>query len=217
MKVKITIVMADDHPVVRQGLRLMIESDRSLEIVAEAGDGRAALAAILEHRPDVAVLDIDMPEMDGFAVARELSRMSMTTGIIFLTMHSEEELFHAAMDLGIKGYVLKDSAVTDITASIKSVAAGRPFLSSALSSLALERGRRAELLRKEQPGLHLLTPAEMAVLKLIAEEKTSKEIGETLFISYRTVETHRANISRKLDLHGSLALVKFAASHRSEL
>jgi len=216
MTEQIRIVMADDHPIVRQGLRQMIETDKNLSIVAEAGDGQTALELIEKHQPDVTVLDIDMPKMDGFAVVRELQKRRINVEIVFLTMHSEEEIFQAAMDLGVKGYVLKDSAVTDIVSSIKSVAAQRPFLSPALSALLLNRRRRAEDFEREQPGLHLLTPTEKCVLKLIAEDKTSKEIGEELFISYRTVETHRANISRKLDLHGSLALVKFAVAHKSE-
>ena len=217
MTQQIRIVMADDHPIVRQGLRQMIEADKDLSIVAEAGDGQAALELIEKHQPDVTVLDIDMPKMDGFAVVRELQKRRINVEIVFLTMHSEEEIFQAAMDLGVKGYVLKDSAVTDIVSSIKSVAAQRPFLSPSLSALLLNRRRRAEEFEREQPGLHLLTPTEKRILKLIAEDKTSKQIGEELYISYRTVETHRANVSRKLDLHGSLALVKFAVAHKSEL
>ncbi|MBA2493126.1 MAG: response regulator transcription factor [Acidobacteria bacterium] len=154
METRIKIVMADDHPIVRQGLRQMIEADKNLVIVAEAGDGQTALALIETHQPDVAVLDIDMPELDGFAVARELRKTKFPVEIVFLTMHSEEELFQAAMDLGIKGYVLKDSAITDVVASIKAVARGRSFLSPALSSLLLNRRRRAEELEREQPGLH---------------------------------------------------------------
>ena len=217
MTEQIRIVMADDHPIVRQGLRQMIETDKNLLIVAEAGDGQTALELIEKHQPGVTVLDIDMPVMDGFAVVRELRKRRINVEIVFLTMHSEEEIFQAAMDLGVKGYVLKDSAVTDIVSSIKSVAAQRPFLSPSLSALLLNRRRRNEEFEKEQPGLHLLTPTEKRILKFIAEDKTSKQIGEELFISYRTVETHRANISRKLDLRGSLALVKFAVAHKSEL
>ncbi len=213
---RIKIVMADDHPIVRQGLRLIIESDKNLSIVAEAGDGQTALDLIEKHLPEVAVLDIDMPEMDGFAVVRELRKKRINIETVFLTMHHEEELFQAAMDLGVKGYVLKDSAISDIVAAIKSVAQNRPFLSPALSALLLNRRRRHEELENKKPGLHLLTATEKRILKLVAEDKTSKEIGKELFISYRTVETHRANISRKLDLHGSLALVKFAAIHKSE-
>ena len=209
--------MADDHPIVRQGLRKLIETDKNLSIVAEAGDGQTALELIETHQPDIAVLDIDMPEKDGFAVVRELQKRRISVEIIFLTMHGERAIFEAAMDLNVKGYVLKDSAVSDIVAAIKSVVRGRAFLSPALSSLLLSRRRRTEELENEKPGLHLLTPSEKRVLKLIAEDKTSKEIGEELFVSYRTVEAHRANISRKLDLRGSLALVKFAAIHKSEL
>ena len=217
MTIQIKIVMADDHPIVRQGLRQMIETDKSLFIVAEAGDGQTALALIEQHRPDVAVLDIDMPQMDGFAIVRALERKNLTVEVVFLTMHSEEEIFQAAMDLGVKGYVLKDSAVTDIVQSIKTVAAGRPYLSPALSALLLHRRRRADELDQAQPGLHDLSPMERRVLKSIAEDKTSREIAEELFISPRTVETHRSNICKKLNLHGSLALIKFALTHKSEL
>jgi DNA-binding NarL/FixJ family response regulator len=217
MNIPIKIIMADDHPIVRQGLRRMIETDKSIEILAEGDNGETALKLISEHQPDVAVLDIDMPKMDGFEVVRELKKLKTTPEIIFLTMHSEEEMFQAAMDLGVKGYILKDGAVNDIVAAIKSVAIGRPFISPALSALLLKRRRRIENLEREQPGLHLLSPTEKRILKLIAEEKTSREIGEQLFISHRTVETHRANICRKLNLQGTLSLVRFAVAHKSEL
>jgi DNA-binding NarL/FixJ family response regulator len=213
----IKIIMADDHPIVRQGLRRMIETDSAISILAEADDGENALKLILQHQPDVAVLDIDMPKMDGFEVVRELKKTKPAPEIIFLTMHSEEEMFQAAMDLGVKGYILKDGAVNDIIAAIKSVAIGRPFISPALSALLLKRRRRIEDLEREQPGLHLLSPTEKRILKLIAEEKTSREIGEQLFISHRTVETHRANICRKLNLQGTLSLVRFAVAHKAEL
>lgn len=209
--------MADDHPIVRQGLKLIIETDLNLSIIAEAGDGKTALELIEKHQPDVAVLDIDMPEMDGFAVAQELQKRKIELEIVFLTMHSEKEIFQAAIDLDVKGYVLKDSAVSDIVAAIKSVAKGRPFLSPSLSMLLLNRRNRANKLEEEKPGLHLLTPTERRILKFIAEDKTSKEIADELFISYRTVETHRTNISRKLDLQGHLALIKFAMTNKSEL
>lgn len=217
MEREIKVITADDHPIVRQGLRMMIESDKSLVIVAQAGDGEAALKMIEEHRPDVVVLDIDMPKMDGFAVVREIGSRGIKVEVVFLTMHGEEEVFQAALDLGVKGYVLKDSATTDIVASIKSVAEGRPFISPSLSALLLNRRRRVTELEKEKPGLHLLSPTELKILKLIAEDKTSKEIGEKLFISHRTVETHRTNICRKLALRGPLALVKFAVAHKTQL
>lgn len=217
MKNVIRIVMADDHPVVRQGLRQMIETDARLKIVAEADDGRKALELIEHLRPEVALLDIDMPEIDGFTIARQIQERDLPVNTVFLTIHDEEELFHAAMDLGVKGYVLKDSAVTDIIASILAVAAGRAYISPSLSSYLINRSARASDLAKKKPGLDSLTSMERRVLVLIAEEKTSREIGRELFISHRTVETHRTNICRKLDLHGSLALIRFATAHKSEL
>ncbi len=217
MKDEVKIVIADDHPIVRQGLRQMIEAEKNFTIVGEAGDGEDALQLIETHKPDVAVLDIDMPRIGGFDVARQLKRKKSEVGIIFLTMHSEEEIFQTALDLGVKGYVLKDSATTDIVAGIKSIASGKPFISPALSALLLNRRRRVNKLARQNPELDSLTPTERRILKLIAEDKTSKEIGEELFISHRTVHAHRANISNKLNLSGNLALVKFAITHKSVL
>lgn len=214
---QIEIVIADDHPIVRQGLRQMIEADRSLTVVGEAGDGETALHLIGLHRPHVVVLDIDMPLVGGFDVVREIRRKKIEVKIIFLTMHSEEEMFKTAMDLGVTGYVLKDSATTDIVAGIRSIASGKSFISPTLSQLLLNRRHRAEKLRSDKPGLDSLTPTERRILKLIADDKTSKEIGAELFISHRTVHAHRANISSKLNLSGNLALVKFAITHKSEL
>jgi DNA-binding NarL/FixJ family response regulator len=214
---RIDIVIADDHPIVRQGLRQLIEADQRLTIVGEAGDGETALQLIEARRPQVVVLDIDMPNGGGFDVVRELTRKGSQVEIIFLTMHSEEEVFQTAMDLGVGGYILKDSVTTDIISAIRSVAVGRSFISPTLSHLLLNRRRRAEKLRGDKPGLELLTPTERRILKLIADDKTSKEIGTELFISHRTVHAHRANISTKLNLSGSLALVKFAITHKSDL
>lgn len=209
------IILADDHPIVRQGLRQIIEADATLSVIAEANDGREALISIRQHKPDVAVLDIDMPHVDGFAVARALKDTPIA--IVILTMHSEAELFDAALDLGIKGYVLKDSAVTDIVTAIKSVAAGRAYLSPSLSDHLLDRRQKREAFGKETPGLASLSPMERKVLGLIADDLSSKEIAAQLEVSPRTVDSHRANLCKKLNLHGTLALVRFALTHRSEL
>ena len=213
---EISIVIADDHPIVRQGLRQAVEAEPGLIVVAEAGDGRVALERIHTHRPQVVILDIDMPEMDGFTVARALSEEEQVPAIIFLTIHHEEDFFTAAMDLGAKGYVLKDSALTDIVSCIKAVAAGRHYASPSLTGYLLSRRQRtASGTQPAGPGD--LTPTERRILKLIAEYKTSRQIAQTLFISQRTVETHRTNICQKLDLHGSHALMRFALAHKSEL
>ncbi|MEW6207001.1 MAG: response regulator transcription factor [Acidobacteriota bacterium] len=217
MATEITVAIADDHPIVRQGLRQVIESDRSLKVVAEAGDGRTALEQIEALRPDVAILDIDMPEMDGFEVARALAERRLQVEVVFLTIHRDEDLFNEAIDLGAKGYVLKDSALTDITGSIKAAAAGQHYTSPSMSSYLIRRSSRAVRLATHKPGLNDLTPTELRILKLIAQYKTSREIADEMCISPRTVDTHRTNICNKLDLHGSHALMKFALAHKSDL
>ncbi len=213
----IRIVIADDHPIVRSGLRINIESDPHLHVIVEAGDGHAALAAIEQHQPDVAVLDVNMPGLSGFEVMRQLRARKLPVAVIFLTIHSDEVMFNEALDLGALGYVLKESAVTDIVAGVKAVAAGRPFISSALSGHLLNRSARATGLAEHKPGLSDLTATERRIVRLIAQQKESKDIAEELTISYRTVENHRANICRKLDLQGHNALLRFALEHKSEL
>lgn len=214
---EIHILIADDHPIFRKGLRQVIESEARLKVVAEADDGAAALELIRQLKPDIAILDIHMPEMSGFDLARTLFEQSIGVEVIFLTMHKAEDLFNAAMDMGVKGYVLKDSAVTDIVGSIKAVIASQPYISPQLSSFLLNRSARRQELRRDTPGLDDLTPTERKVLRMLAEYKTSKQIADELFISSRTVDNHRANISTKLGLHGSHALMKFAIEHKSEL
>ncbi len=217
MKTEIRVLIADDHPMFRQGMRSAIETDPALQIVAEAGDGATALAQIQSLRPQVAVLDMEMPNRSGLEVLQAVQEMKLPVAVIFLTVHKDERFFNAALNRGAKGYVLKESAVNDIIASIKAVAAGESFISPQLSAYLLNRHVRRDALHAQQPGLAMLTPTEQQVLRLIAANKTSKEIGEALFISTRTVEKHRANISEKLSLHGSHALLNFALEHRSEL
>ncbi len=214
---EISLIIADDHPIVRQGLRQSIEADAELVVLAEAGDGQAALNLIETHQPNIAVLDIDMPVMDGFSVARIVRERNLAVEIVFLTIHSDEDIFNEAIDLGAKGYVLKDSALGDIVACLKTVAAGNHYASPALTAHLIKRSRRATTLKEKTPGVKDLTTTESRILRLIGEYKTSREIADELFISPRTVETHRTNISQKLNLRGSHALIKFALAHKSEL
>jgi len=150
-------------------------------------------------------------------VARALKQKQVPVEVVFLTMHKDERFLNAALDLGVKGYLLKDSAVTEIIAGIKAVAAGEDYVSPALTTYLLKRSRRAAQLVAEKPALDRLTPTERRVLALLGDYKTSKEIAAELFISIRTVERHRANICEKLDLRGAHALIKFATENRSEL
>jgi DNA-binding NarL/FixJ family response regulator len=217
MKTEIRIVIADDHPIFREGLRKVIEKDSSLKVVGEAEDGVAALERIQECGPEIAILDIDMPHQDGFAVARSIREQRQPVSVIFLTMHKDEMHFNEALDLGVRGYLIKDNAAADVVNCIRAVAAGQNYISPALSTFLLNRGRRATTFGKQQPGLSELTATESRILVLLAEYKTSKEIAAELCVSVRTIENHRANICTKLELHGTHALVKFAIQHKSEL
>jgi DNA-binding NarL/FixJ family response regulator len=217
MNREITIIIADDHPIVRKGLREIIEEESKFIVLAEVKNGQEAIEAIEKFSPTVTILDVDMPVLNGFEAAREIKARKFTTEIVFLTMHRDEDLFNEAIDLGAKGFVLKDSALADIVDCIKTVAAADHYASSALTSFLINRSRRVIQLTEKQPSINDLTQTERRVLKLIAENKTSKEIGEQLFISPRTVEKHRSNICQKLNLQGSHSLLKFAVFHKSEL
>ena len=153
MTAELEIAIADDHPIFRRGLRTVIEADAGLKVVAEAGDGEAALDSLKALAPDVAVLDLDMPRRDALDVTREVVRAGLPTGVVFLTMHSAEPLFNAALDAGAKGYVLKDGALVEIVAAVKAVAAGKRYISPQMSDLLLKRVRRADALAVQKPGL----------------------------------------------------------------
>ncbi|HQU85260.1 MAG TPA: response regulator transcription factor [Pyrinomonadaceae bacterium] len=213
----ITIIIADDHPIVRKGLRETIEEESNFVILAEVNNGREAIEAIEKFSPKVTILDVDMPIMNGFDVAREIKSRKFPTEIIFMTMHRDEDMFNEAIDLGAKGFILKDSALGDIVECLKAVASKNHFTSHSLTSFLINRSRRAVQLTEKQPSINDLTPSERKVLKLIAENLTSKEIAENLFISLRTVEKHRENICQKLDLQGSHSLFKFAVQNKSKL
>ncbi|MBK9226427.1 MAG: response regulator transcription factor [Ignavibacteria bacterium] len=215
MSEEIRLIMADDHPIFREGLRQIIEKDSRIKIIGEADNGQKALELIEEKMPDIALLDIDMPKLTGLEVLKKVSGTSVK--IIFLTMYSEEDIFDEAMGLGVKGYVLKDSAVNDILECILSVSEGNYFISPSMSNLLLRRRKKMTDLRKSNPMLDSLTPTEKKILRFISQNKTSKEIADVLFLSHRTIENHRTNISNKLNLKGSHSLIKFAIENKSLL
>jgi DNA-binding NarL/FixJ family response regulator len=211
---RITVLIVDDHPLFRSGLRQVIVDDPRFELVGDIGDGGEAWQLIQEKKPTVAVLDVNLPGLSGLEIARKLQTERLLTHVIMLTMHKDEETCNRALDFGAKGFVLKENAIEEILKAITVVAGGEHYLSSTISGYLVRRRNRAESLAAKKPGLDDLTKAERRILKLIAEKKTSREIGAELFISPRTVEAHRANICAKLELTGSHSLLQFALENR---
>lgn len=212
---QITVLIADDHPIFQRGLQQIIESDADLKIVAAVGDGEEALNKLRSLKPQVAVLDVDMPKRDGLSVLKSIKEENLPTEVILLTMYKEERFFNAALDAGVKGYVIKDSAVSEITNAIHAVAKGGNFISPTLSTLLMKRVNRAEKL--DSLPLELLTTSERKVLKLVSESKSNKQIADELFVSVRTVENHRSNICAKLNLEGKNALLTYALTNKIEI
>lgn len=211
----IRVLLADDHPVVRRGLKATIEEDERLHIIAEATDGNEALRQIRNLRPDVAILDIDMPELDGLGVVRRLSEEAFETRVIFMTFHADADFMRAAMEAGGSGYLLKGSETDEVCTAIHAVNAGRTYIGSTVAALLLNS--RHEVVKETSPHMKLLTPTEKRVLRLIAEGLSSKEIGDKLDIHFRTIENHRTNMCRKLEIEGANALMRFALQHRATL
>jgi DNA-binding NarL/FixJ family response regulator len=217
MKRKFKLLIVDDHPVFRRGLREIIGGNSRFQIVGETSDGVTALRLAKELKPDIAIVDIDMPQMNGLETVRAFQKNELCVNVIFLTMYKEEDMFNAAMDLGIKAYIVKDNAADEILTALEKVAINEPFISQSMSNMGQRRIDRVKELLLSKPQIEDLTAAERRILKLIAEDHTSKEIAGKLQISTKTIENHRQNICHKLKLHGSHSLLKFAFEHRSHL
>ena len=210
------ILIADDHALIRKGLRQVLESQYGFHIT-EAENGEDALKYIREQQPDIAVLDVEMPLMTGFEVAKRVHNESLTIDIIFLTMFKDELMFNKAMDIGVKGYMLKENTTAEIVQCIKSVQAGKYYLSPAISEYLIRRNTRLISPAADKNGINLLTPAERNILKLLAMMKTNQEIAKELSISIKTVQNHRHNICNKLDISGTHALLKFAVENAERI
>jgi DNA-binding NarL/FixJ family response regulator len=211
------ILIADDHPIFRAGLVKIIEEAPSFQIVAQTGDGAEALRLIKYLAPQSAVLDIYMHYLDGLEVVRQARQTDLAVKFIILTMYKEQEYFDRALELGIKGYILKENAPTDLVNCLIAVSEGRHYVSPIISDYLINRNDRKQALLAQHPVLNDLTEMERRILKLIAENKTSKEIAEELFISYRTVQNHRTNICNKLGFKGYNKLLQFALEYKSLL
>jgi DNA-binding NarL/FixJ family response regulator len=208
-----TILIADDHALIRKGLCEVL-SKQSDYTILEAANGKDALDLIRSQKPDIAILDIEMPEITGFEVARQVHNEGLSVSIIFLTMFKDESMFNNAMDIGVKGYVLKENTVTEIIQCIEQVKKGNSYISPAISAYLIKRNQKLTGKASDKDGLHLLTPSETTIMKLLSELLTNHEIAEKQHVSIKTVQNHRNNICNKLDLSGTHALLKFALEHK---
>lgn len=207
---KLRIVLGDDHTLVRQGLRKILEEKREWEVVAEAGDGREAVRQALALRPDVVVLDIGMPLLNGIESTRQIVRRHPEIRVLILSMHSDEAYITQALQAGAKGYLLKDSADTDLIRGVADVAAGKSFFSPTVARVMLDDYVRHLADKGISDRYEALSEREREIFQLIAEGHSNKEIAEVLSISPATVETHRAHIFQKLDLHNTAEVVLYA-------
>jgi DNA-binding NarL/FixJ family response regulator len=210
---KIRIIIADDHHIFRKGILSIVKDDESIEVIGEASNGEEALQLVESLRPDIALLDIDMPILSGLEAARKIKKDGLNTKVVILTIHKDKEYFDEAMELDIKAYILKESISNDLIDCIKEVASGNYYISPSISGYLVKKGKS----KKELNELDKLTSTEIQILKLIAQNKTSSQIAEELFRSVRTIENHRNNICTKLGLKGPHALLLFAVSHKTEL
>ncbi|HEX6893678.1 MAG TPA: response regulator transcription factor [Bryobacteraceae bacterium] len=207
---KIRILLADDHTVVRRGLRLLLERQPEFGVVAEASDGKQAVEAAEQSKPDVVVLDIAMPNLNGIEAAQRILSVSPNTSIVVLSMHADEGYVLRALKAGAKGYLLKDSAEGDLIEAIRAVTRGKTFFSSEITKMLAEDYVREIRARGIDDSYELLTPREREILQLLAEGKSNKDIAGVLNLSLYTVETHRRNLQDKLNLHSFAELILYA-------
>ena len=204
------ILLADDHTLIRQGLRKLLEARPEWEVVAEAGDGRDAVRSALELRPNVAIIDIAMPRLNGIEATRQIVRRAPEVRVLVLSMYSDEAYITQVMQAGASGYLLKDSADTDLTQAVTAVAQGKSFFSPTIAKAMLDDYVRQLAERGITDRYDALSEREREVFQLIAEGRSNKQIGELLYISVSTVETHRAHIMEKLDVHNAAEMVLYA-------
>ena len=209
---KVSVFLVDDHAVVRDGLKLLLESCVGISVVGEASDGRTAVRCVRDLRPDVVVMDITMPEMDGVEATRQIREECPTAQVIILSMHSTSEHVFRALEAGARGYLVKESAGVEVVDAVIAVKEGRRYLSRKISEQVLDDYVKHRTGPSRSP-LELLSSREREVLQLVVEGKTSAEIGEILFISPKTVETYRSRLMQKLGTGDIPSLVKFAIQH----
>ncbi|RJQ63856.1 MAG: DNA-binding response regulator [Desulfobacteraceae bacterium] len=210
MREKKRVFIAEDHTILRQGLKALLNENDDLEVVGEAADGLEAIRRLQDLSPDIALLDLSMPRMDGLSVIKEVKRQNPETKIVALTMHNDEEYVLEAFKSGANGYCLKSSSQSELLVAIRAVLSGKTYVSPEVSEKVLEGYLETKKRVKERSSWDTLTQREKEVLKLVGEGYRNKEIADYLCISVKTVEKHRANIMQKLDLHSASALTAYA-------
>jgi two-component system, NarL family, response regulator NreC len=208
------VLIADDHGVVRKGLRLLLEQYPELVVVGEAANGREAVTMAATLSPQVVVLDVGMPILNGIEAAEQILKTNSQIGVILLTMHADESYVLRALHVGVKGYLLKESAEDDLLLAIRSVANGKPFFSRAINEVLLEDYMRVLKQQGLSDTFDLLTTREKEVLQLLAEGRTNKEVATLLDVSPYTVESHRTNLMQKLNVHNTAEIVLYAVRKR---
>jgi DNA-binding NarL/FixJ family response regulator len=204
------VLLADDHAIVRRGLKSLLESEPGVTVVAEAGDGLEAVRLAAEHQPDLVVLDIAMPLLNGIDVAARLQSMERPPSVVVLCMHNDESYILRALASGARAYLLKDATDEDLLPAIRTVASGKPFFSAAVSAVLVEDYVHHLKARGLTDTFHLLTSREREVLQLLAEGRSNKDVAALLDLALSTVETHRANLMQKLNLHNTAEIVLYA-------
>jgi DNA-binding NarL/FixJ family response regulator len=204
------ILLADDHDIVRRGLRELLEQQPGWSVCAEAANGREAVEMALEHRPQVAILDLTMPELNGLEATRRIRQALPETQVLVFTMHDSEELLRGVLRAGARGYLLKSDAARQLVPAVESLAQRKAFFSGRVSEVLLEGFLDSERRRSDELGIERLTAREREIVQLLAEGKSNKEVARALDLSVKTVETHRGAVMRKLDLHSIADLVRFA-------
>jgi len=204
------VLLADDHAIVRRGLRSLLETESGLQVVGEAADGLEAVKLASELRPDLLILDIGLPRLNGIDVAARVQKLDPAPWVIILTMHTDESYILRALASGARAYLLKDATDEDLLPAIRAAASGRPFFSPAVTSVLVEDYLRQLQSRGLTDSYYLLTDREKEVLQLLAEGRTNKEVATLLEVGVSTVETHRANLMQKLNLHNTAEIVLYA-------
>ncbi len=206
---KLDVLIADDHDIVRRGLRDLLEKQPGWKVVAEATNGKEAVEKAIQFKPDVSILDVSMPSLDGLEAARQIVRSGSPTKVLILTMHHSDPLIQQMLKAGVKGYVLKSDAATELVQAVEALRRNKTFFTSKVAQIFLDKREKPSKPNEDEKALRL-TPRQREIVQLLAEGKNSREIAAALGTTFKTVETHRANIMRRLECHSVTELVRYA-------